>query len=217
MGYFIMDNIINSKIKINERYSKESDGACNLSCGNNLDTLQIRPGESILDLGCGRGEETIKAAMLTGPDGFAVGLDITKAMIDAALNNAERIGIDNAKFIFGDIEDLPYENEFFDAVISNCVINHARSKAKVYSEIFRVLKYGGRFVISDAVTKQPLPQEVKDDPDAIAQCFGGALTEKEYLESIITSGFSNVEILKRREYVKNGYDFISITVMAIKQ
>lgn len=203
--------------EIQTRYTKESGNSCNLSCGSNLDFLKIVPGESILDLGCGRGNETIQAAMLTGAGGRAVGLDITQAMIDAAHVNAEGIGVSNAWFIQGNIENLPFDEAVFDAVMSNCVINHARSKKKVYNEIFRVLKQGGRFVVSDAVTKTPLPPEVKNDPDAWAQCFGGAVTEKEYLDDIMASGFSNIEILKRREYIKNGYDFISLTIKAVKE
>lgn len=162
--------------KIQARYTKESSNSCNLSCGSNLDFLKIMPGENVLDLGCGRGNETIQAAMQTGPEGKAVGLDITQAMIDTAHSNAEGIGVSNVWFIKGDIENLPFDDAVFDAVMSNCVINHAKSKNKVYSEIFRVLKNGGRFVISDAVTKKPLPPEVKNNPEAWAQCFGGAVT-----------------------------------------
>ncbi len=202
--------------EIQARYTKESSNSCNLSCGSNLDILDIVPGEIVLDLGCGRGNETIQAAMQTGPEGKAIGLDITQAMIDIAHTNAEGIGVSNAWFLKGDIEDLPFEESIFDAVMSNCVINHARSKKTVYSEIFRVLKPNGRFVISDAVTKYPLPPEVKNDPEAWAQCFGGAVTEKEYLDSIMSSGFKNIEVLKRREYDKNGYDFISLTIIAAK-
>lgn len=208
----------NSKVlnKIQSRYARESTGNSNLSCGGNIDFLKIEPGESILDLGCGRGIETIEAAMLTGPGGKAAGLDITQAMIDTAHLNAEGIGISNVWFIKGDIESLPFEADTFDAVMSNCVINHAKSKSKVYSEIYRVLKNGGRFVVSDAVTKEELPPEVKNDPDAWAQCFGGAVTEDEYMDSIVLAGFGNMEVLKRREYVKNGYDFISLTIKATK-
>lgn len=147
--------------EIQSRYTKESDNRCNLSCGSNLDFLKITPGENVLDLGCGRGIETIQAAMLTGPEGKAVGIDITQAMIDTAHSNAEGIGVSNAWFIKGDIEALPFDEAVFDAVMSNCVINHAKSKKKVFSEIFRILKQGGRFAISDAVTKNPLPPEVK--------------------------------------------------------
>lgn len=174
-------------------------------------------GENILDLGCGRGNETIQAALLAGPKGYAVGLDITQAMIDTAVSIAKETSVSNVRFIKGDIESLPFEDGVFEAVMSNCVINHARSKNKAYSEIFRVLKTGGRFVISDAVTKYPLPPEVKNVPEAWAQCYGGAITKEEYLDSITSSGFNNIKVLKRREYVKNGYDFISLSIMAIKQ
>ena len=203
--------------EIKTRYTKESTGSCNLSCGGNIDFINIKPGETILDLGCGRGSETLEAANRTGSEGKAIGLDITQAMIDIALENADEAGVANAFFILGDIENLPFENSVFDAVISNCVINHAKDKNKVYSEIYRVLKPGGRFAVSDAVTKYHLPLEVKNDPDARAQCFGGAVTEGEYLSSIIASGFKNIAIKKRREYLKNGYDFISLTITATKQ
>lgn len=202
--------------KIQQRYTSESQNNCNLSCGSNLDFLEIKEGEKFLDLGCGRGTETMQAAMLTGQTGLAVGLDITQAMIDEALRISEGIGIGNTKFHKGDIENLPFEDHFYDAVMSNCVINHARDKEKVYREIFRVLKTNGRFVVSDAVTKHPLPDEIKNDPDAWAQCFGGAITEDEYLSSIRNAGFSFIDILKRREYVKNGFDFISLTIKAFK-
>lgn len=203
--------------EIKTRYTKESSSSCNLSCGSNLDFIKIIPRENILDLGCGKGNETIQAAMQTGPEGKAIGLDITQAMIDTATSNAQNIGVTNVFFTKGDIESLPFDDGVFDAVMSNCVINHARSKNKAYSEIFRVLKNGGRFVISDAVTKNPLPPDVRNDPEAWAQCFGGAVTESEYLSSIMSSGFNNIDVLKRREYVKNGYDFISLTIMALKQ
>lgn len=203
--------------EIRTRYMKESESNCNLRCGGNLDFLNIIPEEKILDLGCGRGNETVQAALLTGPEGRATGLDITQAMIEAARKNAEDAGVTNASFILGDIENLPFENNSFDAVISNCVINHAEDKKRVYREIFRVLIHTGRFIISDAVAKDALPAEVKNDPEALAQCFGGAVTEEEYLESIVTAGFNNIDILKRREYVKNGYDFYkSDTTMAVK-
>lgn len=203
--------------EIQERYTEESGCCSNLSCGSNLDYLNITPGENILDLGCGRGQETLQAARLTGTKGRATGLDITQAMIDTAIKNAMESGIENASFTHGDIENLPFSNDTFDAVMSNCVINHAKSKVRVYEEIFRVLKNGGRFVVSDAVTKYPLPAEIKNDPQAWAQCFGGAITEKEYLNSIASAGFNSAKILNRREYVKNGYDFISLTIMAVKE
>ncbi len=202
--------------RINDRYKEESGQCCSLSCGSTLDEIKVRRGESILDLGCGRGEDTIEAARLAGAEGMAVGLDLTEAMIEKAIALATQKGVRNAVFAQGDIEKLPFKNDAFDGVISNCVINHAKDKRQVYREILRVLKPNGRFVVADAVTKYPLPAEVKNDPDAWAQCFGGAITEEEYLENILTAGFGRVEILNRREYLKNGYDFTSLTIKAVK-
>lgn len=199
-----------------KRYTKESAKCSDLSCGSNLGFMDIELGESVLDLGCGRGNETIEAARLAGQNGKAVGLDITPAMILQARAQANHAGIPNIDFVHGDIENLPFEDMTFHAVLSNCVINHARSKKAAYKEIHRVLKPGGRFVISDAVTKDPLPDSVKNDPQAWADCFGGAITEMEYLDSIQDAGFEQVKILHRREYVKNGYDFISLTILASK-
>lgn len=208
-----MDKI---KSKVQLRYSEESKKVNNLSCGNNLSFLEINPGDRILDMGCGKGFETIEAAKLAGDSGEAVGLDITPKMLDTAEENARKQNVGNIRFTVGDIEDLPFENMSFNAVMSNCVINHAKNKSKVYKEIYRILKTGGRFVVSDAVTKQPLPESIKNDPDQWAACFGGAITEEEYLNSIGEAGFREIEILKRREYLKNGYDFISLTIKAYR-
>lgn len=202
--------------EIAERYEAESAKSCSLSCGSTLDSIEIKPGDVVLDLGCGRGEDTIRAARLAGPEGKAIGLDLTEAMIRKAEELAAEEGIENAVFLQGDIERLPFSEDTFDGVMSNCVINHAKDKARVYRQIRRVLKPGGRFVVADAVTKFPLPDEVKNDPEAWAQCYGGAITEEDYLESILTSGFERIEILNRREYLKNGYDFISLTIKAVK-
>jgi arsenite methyltransferase len=211
-----MDGSINTKNEIKDRYKVESNNTCNLSCGSNIDFLQIKKCEKILDLGSGRGDESIEVAKLTGIDGLVIGLDLTKEMVDFANEKAKNKNIKNVKFIEGDIEKLPFENEYFDGVMSNCVINHAKSKVKVFEEINRVLKTGGRFVISDAVTKNELPEEIKNDPRAVAECFGGAITKGEYIEAIKVAGFNSVEILKNREYVKNDYKFMSITIKALK-
>jgi ubiquinone/menaquinone biosynthesis C-methylase UbiE len=212
-----MEDFKDLQQKINQRYSEESKQSCNLSCGTNLDFIEIAEGDSILDLGCGKGNETIQSAIMSGKSGFATGLDITPEMIYLAKENAVVQNIKNVDFVQGSIENLPFEDHKFDAVISNCVINHAKDKKRVYMEIFRVLKQGGRFVVSDAVTKYPLPSEVKDTPEAWAQCFGGAVTEEEYIESIKSAGFDSINILKKREYIKNGYDFRSLTIKAYKK
>jgi len=213
-----MNTISESQLqeKIRNRYEDESTQSCSLSCGSTLDELEVRQGEEILDLGCGRGADTVEAARLAGAEGMAIGLDLTEAMVKQAIDYATREKIRNVAFTLGNIERLPFKENTFDGVMSNCVINHARDKNKVYREIHRVLKPNGRFVVADAVTKYPLPDEVKNDPEAWAQCFGGAITEEEYLESILTAGFHKVEVANRREYLKNGYDFISLTIKAVK-
>jgi ubiquinone/menaquinone biosynthesis C-methylase UbiE len=211
-----MSGKIKTKRKIMDRYANESKNSCNLSCGNNLIFLDLKKGEKVLDLGSGKGNDTISAALMVGKDGMAIGLDITQKMVEKATINAIEKKFTNAKFILGDIEDLPFTNDYFDAIMSNCVINHARDKKSVFLEIYRVLNNKGRFVISDAVTKKPLPDEIKNDPEAISQCFGGAIPENEYLNIIKEIGFKDIEILKRREYLKNGFDFISLTIKATK-
>ncbi|MBK5262308.1 MAG: methyltransferase domain-containing protein [Peptostreptococcaceae bacterium] len=211
-----MININALNEKITNRYEEESSMNCSLGCGNTLENLDVRKGETILDLGCGRGEETILMARMTGLDGKAIGLDLTKEMVSVAIDRATFENIANAVFVQGDIENLPFSENHFDGVASNCVINHAKDKDKVYREIYRVLKPGGRFVVADAVTKYPLPAEVKNDPEAWAQCYGGSVTEEEYMKAITNAGFSTIDILDKREYLKNGYDFASLTIRAVK-
>ena len=202
--------------KIRTRYAEESVTDCSLSCGSTLDYLNLKKGERVLDLGCGTGNETLQAALMVGSQGEVTGLDLTPEMLDAARQNASEKGITNTLFINSSIEKLPFDNNSFDAIISNCVINHAPDKQQVYREIFRVLKSGGRFVVSDAVSQEELPDHIKNDPDQWAACFGGAITEEDYLKSIREAGFADIEILNKREYPKNGYDFASLTIKAKK-
>lgn len=203
------------------RYTRESQSGSNLSCGGTVDYANVLPGEIFLDLGCGRGRETFAAARLSGPAGKAYGLDLTEAMVDvaraAAAEDAQvKAGLIHVEFVQGDIESLPFPDQTFDGVISSCVINHARDKTRVYREIYRILKPGGRFIIADAVTKEPLPESVKSDPQAWADCFGGAVTQDVYFASIAKAGFSQLTILTEREYLKNGYNFKSLTLRGIK-
>lgn len=203
--------------RIRARYAKESADNCSLSCGSNLDYLKLKNGEVVLDLGCGAGHETIQAAFIVGNQGQAVGLDLTPEILAVARQNAKEKGLRNTCFVNSSIEDLPFDNNHFDVITSNCVINHAPDKYRVYREIFRVLKNGGRFVVSDAVSKEALPDHIKNDPDQWAACFGGAITEEVYLQSIREAGFTDIRIVSRREYLKNGFDFISLTIQGIKQ
>ena len=204
-----------STFQIVKRYTAEDDKE-NLSCGGNIVYLELKPGEKILDLGCGRGRETIEAARLIGNRGYAWGLDLTPRMIEAAKENALNEEVNNIEFIQASMEQIPLPENYLDAVISNCAINHVENKVEVYREIFRILKQGGRFVVSDIMTDTPLPQSIKEDPEAVAACFGGAITIAEYEEVLRQAGFSSVEVLKERRYLKNGYEMISRTFCGYK-
>lgn len=205
-----------SIIEIVKRYTEE-DITTNLSCGGNIQYLELKKGEKVLDLGCGRGGETIDAAKLVGPKGFAWGLDLTPRMIALAQERAQNENTENVEFLLASMDKIPIKDNSLDAVLSNCAINHVEDKAAVYREIYRVLKNGGRFVVSDIMTEQPLPQEIREDPEAIADCFGGAITLREYENALTQAGFSKIEVFKERRYLKNGFEMISRTFQGIKK
>lgn len=198
-----------------KRYTEE-DQTSNLSCGGNILYLELKPGEKVLDLGCGRGQETLEAAQRVGSTGFVWGVDVTPRMIEVARENAKNKRVTNAQFIQSSMEHVPLEENTLDVVMSNCAINHVEDKVQVYGEIYRVLRLGGRFVVSDIMTENPLPQEIKEDPEAIAACFGGAITIVEYERALKDAGFEMVEVLKERRYLKNGFMMISRTFRGYK-
>jgi len=206
-----MDSI---KSAIKKRYDNETCGS--LGCGDTLGFANIKEGETVLDLGCGSGGDVLKAACQVGENGTVIGLDFSEEMLEKARRRISDCQYDNILFVRSDIEEIKIDDDSVDVVISNCVINHAKSKQKVYEEIYRVLKSGGRFVVSDAASVKPLPDEIKNDPEAWAECFGGAITESEYMDMLEHSRFGLTTVLKRREYVKNGYDFVSLTIMGVK-
>ncbi|SNX54270.1 methyltransferase domain-containing protein [Thermoanaerobacterium sp. RBIITD] len=209
---------MNIKENIISRYEKLANDEDNLSCGGkNITLAELKEGENVLDLGCGRGNDVLNAAQIIGENGVAVGLDLTKKMIDEAEKSRMNHNIKNAEFIVGDVENIPLPDDKFDAVISDCVINHAKDKEKVYREIHRVLKDGGRFIVSDVVSIDKLPDEIINDPNAWADCFGGAIPEEDYIKAIKNAGFREVQYLKRREYKKEGYLVASITIKGIKK
>lgn len=199
-----------NKFAIVKRYTEE-DETSNLSCGGNISYLALKPGETVLDLGCGRGIETLEAAKLVGPRGWAWGLDVTPKMIEVASGRAEEEKVENARFLVGSMEAISLEDVSVDAVLSNCAINHVEDKVAVYREIFRVLKPGGRFVISDIMTDESLPEHISNDPEAVAACFGGAITVEEYEQALTKAGFFRITVYKERRYYKNGYEMISRT------
>lgn len=202
---------------VRQRYGEESRSRDHLGCGPALQAACPAPGERVLDLGCGNGEQALAAAAMVGVKGWVTGLDLTPAMIGEASRRALERGAANARFLCGDMARIPLPEGSVDLVMSDCAINHAPDKTAVFREAWRVLKKGGRLVISDVMSREPLPPEVKEDPGVWASCFGGAVTEDEYLAALHRAGFGRVEVLHRREYLKNGYPFVSLTLRSYKR
>lgn len=185
-----------------------------LGCGSPLAFAEVRAGEVVLDLGSGAGREVLEAARRTGPSGRAIGIDMTPEMIWKARANAERAGITNAEFRLGEIEQMPVADASVDVAISNCVINLVPDKTKAFSEVYRVLKPGGRIVISDIVSHGPLPEGIRRMPGAWAACVAGAEEQEQYLKMIGAAGFQDVEVLTSEPAVFGKVQ--SVTVRARK-
>lgn len=162
--------------------------------GNPLAEADLRPGEVVLDLGSGAGLDALLASRQVGPQGRVIGIDMTPEMIDLARQNAERSGVDNVEFRLGEIEALPVEDSSIDAILSNCVIVLSPQKKHVFAETFRVLKPGGRLVVSDKVARGPLPAWLREDQAAWSSCLAGALTEEEYRRHLERAGFVDIQI-----------------------
>jgi len=165
-----------------------------VGCGNPTAIDALRPGETVVDLGSGAGMDAFLAARQVGPTGHVIGVDMTDAMLERARKNASTVGVENVEFRKGKIESLPIEDESVDAIISNCVINLSPEKDRVYAEAHRVLRPGGRAMISDIVLERPLPPKLVDRLDAWIGCVGGASLREEYLETIRRAGFREVRI-----------------------
>jgi len=182
-------------------YSEEDLGnvpevaSMGLGCGNPVALASLKEGETVLDLGSGGGIDVLLAAKRVGPRGKAMGVDMTEEMIKKARGTASKYGYENVEFRLGEIEDLPIEDNSVDVVISNCVINLSPDKERVFREAYRVLKPGGRLMISDLVAEGELPDSVKQSLDAWAGCIAGALEKSQYLDTIRRAGFQNVKIV----------------------
>ena len=175
------------------------DADLGLGCGLPTEFADIQTGNSVLDLGSGAGNDCFVARALVGETGYVAGIDFTEAMIEKARENARTLGYTNVDFIQGDIDDIPVRFGVVDVVISNCVLNLVPDKPKAFSEMFRVLKQGGHFCISDVVLKGELPAGVKEDATMYAGCVSGALPREEYLSIIEEAGFTNVEVKKEKK------------------
>ena len=189
-------------------------------CGNPLGVANAALGEIVLDLGSGGGVDCFIAAKEVGDEGFVIGIDMTPHMLELARKNAEKLGTENVVFKLGHIESIPQPDETVDLIISNCVIALSQRKDRVFSEIFRILKPGGRFVISDMVTSDAIPSNVQKSPNEWVACVGGAAVMSEYIEMIGDIGFSDIEILKEEQSRPYADDWqstlINLTLRAYK-
>lgn len=172
-----------------------------LGCGAPLRHLALAAGETVLDLGSGAGVDAFLAAREVGPSGRVIGVDMTPAMLDKARANVRKAGVSNVEFREGRLESLPVESDSVDAVTSNCVINLVPDKGKVFAEVARVLKPGGRLVISDIILDGALPDAVAKDVYAYVGCVSGAMVREDYFGLLRRAGFSGVEVLKDVDYL----------------
>jgi SAM-dependent methyltransferase len=170
-----------------------------LSCGNPVAFTELQTGDVVLDLGSGAGKDVFLAARRVGATGRAIGVDMTPQMLELARRNAEQFaskyGLSNTEFREGQIEQLPLSDASVDAVISNCVINLSPDKPQVFREVFRVLRPGGRMIVSDVVLNHALPQAALESDQLYAACISGALLREDYLAAIVAAGFPAAEIL----------------------
>jgi arsenite methyltransferase len=197
---------------VDARYTALAGTCDTLSCGDVVPWAAPGIGEVVVDLGCGRGRDVLRAAVLVGPRGEAIGIDRNEAMLSAARGLVPP-GVSNVRFLAADLAALPLPDGHADVVVSSCAINHAPDKAAVFLEIARVLRPGGRFAVADVVSDDELPRHVRDDPTAWAACYGGAIPEARYLEIIHAARLSDVEVVRRTHpYTKGSVLVRSITV-----
>lgn len=202
-------------------YTKEQlkavgEADLSLGCGNPTAFSHIKQGDVVLDLGSGAGIDCFLAAKKVGPEGKVIGIDFTEEMIGRAKTNAVKGGYHNVDFIMGDIEQLPLEDNSVDIIISNCVINLAPNKQKVFSEAQRVLKPGARMYVSDIVLLAELTTEQRSNKDLIAGCVGGALLKNDYIKLIKKAGFNVKILLENKDISKQQYQSIPLESLMIE-
>ncbi|HEX2438797.1 MAG TPA: arsenite methyltransferase [Methylomirabilota bacterium] len=174
--------------------------AASLGCGNPTALAELRPGETVLDLGSGGGIDVLLSAKRVGPSGRAYGLDMTDEMLALARENQRKAGVSNVEFLKGEIEAIPLPDASVDVIISNCVINLSADKDRVFAEAFRVLRPGGRFAVSDVVVRGEVPAAIRRSVELWIGCIAGALEESDYRARLAKAGFGSVEIEPTRVY-----------------
>lgn len=180
-------------------YNKDAD--LGLGCGLPTEHAHIKPGDTVVDLGSGAGNDCFVARQLTGETGRVIGLDFSPSMIQKATENSKKLNFQNVEFLHGDIEAMPLNDSIADVVVSNCVLNLVPDKVKAFTEIHRILKEGGHFSISDVVTIGDIPENLKHHAEMFAGCVSGALSQKEYLSIAEQAGFQNLTIQKSKEII----------------
>jgi len=189
-------NIMSDDYSTLDGYNPDAD--LGLGCGLPTQFAKIKKGDTVIDLGSGAGNDCFIARNETGEDGRVIGIDFTPAMIEKAKANAQKLGFSNVEFRQGDIEKMPVSANVADVIVSNCVLNLVPNKDNVFKEIFRVLKQGGHFSISDVVLVGNLPEALRSAAEMYAGCVSGAIQKEVYLELINTNGFSNITIQKEK-------------------
>ena len=180
-------------------YSADAD--LKLGCGLPTEYAKIQPGNVVVDLGSGAGNDCFVARHETGESGKVIGVDFTEAMVDKARINAEKLGFNNVEFRLGDIEKLPITANVADVVVSNCVMNLVPDKPKAFGEVFRIMKSGGHFSISDIVLTGDLPEKIKNAAEMYAGCVASAIQKDTYLQIIKDAGFSNIRLQKEKAII----------------
>jgi arsenite methyltransferase len=202
---------------INLRYSELAEKSCCLSCGGAINYSKPLPGEFCIDLGSGRGTDALRLAESVGSTGYVYGVDISDGMLEKARVNAQKLGILNVGFVRSDLENIPIPDATADLIISNCTINHATDKLKVWNEVYRLLKEGGRFVISDIYATEKVPEQYKNDPVAVSECWAGADTREMYMETLKLAGFKDITVLEEsKPYSKGLINVCSFTIFGKK-
>ena len=184
--------------------------AASLGCGNPTALAELRPGETVLDLGSGGGIDVLLSAKRVGPVGKAYGLDMTDEMLALARENQRKAGVANVEFLKGEIEQIPLPDDSVDVIISNCVINLSADKDRVLAEAFRVLRPGGRFAVSDVVVRGEVPAAIRRSVELWIGCVAGALEEQEYREKLAKAGFEAIDVEPTRVYkVEDAREFLA--------
>lgn len=182
-----------------EGYNKDAD--LGLGCGLPTEYAEISEGDTVIDLGSGAGNDAFVARSIVGEQGRVYGLDFAGAMLTKARNNAKKLEFINVEFLKGDIEDMPFKNDLANVIVSNCVLNLVPDKKKAFNEMYRVIKPGGHFCVSDIVLSGDLPDELVKDAEMYAGCVSGAIQKENYLDIVKNAGFNNIEIRNEKEII----------------